>query len=162
MNVKLARSVQRLVIWLMVLGVLIVLGCGVFSVVKSMNRQRISISVGEATFQMEVADTNELRAKGLSGRQELEENQAMLFVFEKSDKHSMWMKDMRIPIDIIWLDEKKKVVHVEHNIWPDNEPHKTYVSPKPARYVLEIKAGGAKKHNIDIGVQARFELERGQ
>ncbi len=162
MNAKPASIIQRIIVWLIVLGVLVAVGYGMFSIITDMNQQRVSIAIGKANLRAEVADTDELRTKGLSGRQELEENRAMLFVFDNNAQHSIWMKDMRIPIDIIWLDEKKKVVHVEHNIWPDNGPHKTYASPKPARYVLEIKAGGTKNHNIKIGVQARFELEQGQ
>lgn len=158
MNAKSASIAQRVIVWLIVLGVLAVVGYCVFSIVASMKQQRVSISVGKANFRAEVADTDELRKKGLSGRQELEENQAMLFVFDSNSQHSIWMKDMRIPIDVIWLDEKKKVVHVEHDIWPDSEPHETYVPPKPARYIIEITAGEAKKAGIKVGTLAQFEL----
>lgn len=158
MNAKSASIVQRAIVWLIVLGVLVAVGCGVFSIITNMNQQRVSIAIGKANLRAEVADTDELRTKGLSGRQELEENQAMLFVFDNNAQHSIWMKDMRIPIDVIWLDEKKKVVHVEHDVWPDSEPHETYVPPKPARYIIEVTAGEAKKAGIKVGALAQFEL----
>ena len=158
MNAKSASIVQRAIVWLIVLGVLVAVGCGVFSIITNMNQQRVSIAIGKANLRAEVADTDELRTKGLSGQQELEENQAMLFVFDNNAQHSIWMKDMRIPIDVIWLDEKKKVVHVEHDVWPDSEPHETYVPPKPARYIIEVTAGEAKKAGIKVGALAQFEL----
>lgn len=158
MNAKSASIVQRAIVWLIVLGTLGTIGCAVFSIVANMNRKRVSINIGKTNFRAEVADTDELRAKGLGGRQELEVNQAMLFVFDKNDQHSVWMKGMRIPIDIIWLNENKKVVHIEHDVWPDNEPHETYVPPKPARYIIEIAAGEAKKSGLKVGAQVQFEL----
>ncbi len=158
MNAKPASIIQRIIVWLIVLGVLVAVGYGMFSIITDMNQQRVSIAIGKANLRAEVADTDELRTKGLSGRQELEENRAMLFVFDNNAQHSIWMKDMRIPIDVIWLDEKKKVVHVEHDVWPDSEPHETYVPPKPARYIIEIAAGEAKRAGIKVGVLAQFEL----
>ena len=85
--------------------------------------------------------------------------EGMLFVTEKDGDIPIWMKDMRIPIDIIWLDAKKKVVHVKRDVWPDNEPHEVYHTPVPARYVLELPAGNAKEHSIKPGVTARFSTE---
>ena len=53
--------------------------------------------------------------QGLAVKNQLKENEAMLFVFEKPGKHSFWMKDMKFPIDIIWLDSTGKIVHIEEN-----------------------------------------------
>ena len=94
-----------------------------------------------------------------SGRQELGKSEGMLFVAEKDGDIPIWMKDMRIPIDIIWLDAKKKVVHVKRDVWPDNEPHEVYHTPVPARYVLELPAGSTREHGIKPGVTARFTTE---
>ena len=56
--------------------------------------------------------------KGLAVKDQLKENEAMFFVFDKPEKHSFWMKDMNFPIDIIWLDSTDKVVHIEQNLQP--------------------------------------------
>ena len=56
--------------------------------------------------------------KGLAVKNQLKENEAMLLVFEESAKHSFWMKDMKFPIDILWLDSDGKVVNIEHNLQP--------------------------------------------
>ena len=124
-----------------------------------MNKKYTTVDIGKGTFRAEVADTDETRARGLGGRQELGKSEGMLFVTEKDGDIPIWMKDMRIPIDIVWLDAKKKVVHVKRDAWPDNEPHEVYHTPVPARYVLELPAGSAKEHSIKPGVTARFSTE---
>ena len=83
----------------------------------------------------------------------------MIFVFDKDGDIPIWMKGMETSIDIIWLNDKKKVVHVENSVEPDFEPHQVYKSPMPARYVLETRAGTAKKFGIKPGLLVRFELE---
>jgi uncharacterized protein len=62
--------------------------------------------------------TNEQKEKGLSVKDELKEIEAMLSIFEESAKHSFWMKDMKFPIDIMWLDSDGKVVHIGQNLQP--------------------------------------------
>lgn len=143
--------------WLIVLGVLAMVGFGGYAVKVNMQKKQVPINIGKAILRAEVANTDALRQRGLSGRSELGKDEAMLFVFDSDSNAPIWMKDMKIPIDIIWLDAKKKVVHVQHNVVPDAEPHETYRSPVPARYVLELSAGGAKQNGIKIGVAARFD-----
>jgi len=69
-----------------------------------------SLKINEIDLYVELADTPEKRAQGLSGKKELNHDRGILFVFDKSDAYSFWMKDMNFPIDIIWLDEAKKVI----------------------------------------------------
>ncbi len=77
----------------------------------------------------------------------------MLFVFPKADYYPFWMPDMHFPLDIIWIGADKKIISISENIPPllDKTKPTYYLSPKPAQYVLEVKAGFAKKHNIKIG-----------
>ena len=159
MGAKSASIVQRIIVWVIVLGVLAGVGYCVWTVANQMNKKYTTVDIGKGTFRAEVADTDETRARGLGGRQELGKSEGMLFVTEKDGDIPIWMKDMRIPIDIIWLDAKKKVVHVKRDAWPDNEPHEVYHTPVPARYVLELPAGSAKEHSIKSGVTARFSTE---
>lgn len=159
MSAKSASIVQRIIVWVIVLGVLAGVGYCVWTVANQMNKKYTTVDIGKGTFRAEVANTDETRARGLGGRQELGKSEGMLFVTEKDGDIPIWMKDMRIPIDIIWLDAKKKVVHVKRDAWPDNEPHEVYHTPVPARYVLELPAGSAKEHSIKPGVTARFSTE---
>ena len=76
------------------------------------------ITINGFELTADLALTNEQKEKGLSVKDELKENEAMLFIFEESAKHSFWMKDMKFPIDIIWLDSDGEVVHIEQNLQP--------------------------------------------
>lgn len=79
----------------------------------------------------------------------------MLFVFEKADYHSFWMKDMKFAIDIIWIDEDKKITDITHNATPGTYPE-IFKPSLPAKYVLEVMSGWIEKNNIEIGMQVNF------
>ncbi len=84
------------------------------------------------------------KQRGLANRTKIPGNDGMLFVFETDDRHGIWMKDMRMDIDIIWIDANKRIVTVERNVKPNTYP-KVFQPTKPARYVLEVAAGQASK-----------------
>lgn len=79
---------------------------------------RARILIKGIELSAEIPTTSELMGKGLAVKDQLKENEAMFFVFNKPGKHSFWMKDMNFPIDIIWLDSNDKVVHIEQNLQP--------------------------------------------
>lgn len=89
--------------------------------------------------QVEIAKTDEERRKGLSQRHTLETD-GMLFFFPEMGTYAFWMRDTYIPLDIIWLDDKKRIVHVERNVLPETYPT-TFTAPTPAQFVLELAAG---------------------
>lgn len=95
--------------------------------------------------------------RGLSGREKLPENSGMLFVFDKPDYHSFWMKDMKFAIDIIWIDENKKIVDITYNTAPETYPA-TFRSNVPVQYVLEVNAGWAEQSAMNINDVISFEL----
>lgn len=117
----------------------------------------ILLRIGEASFDAEVADTFATRVQGLSNRKSLPENRGLLFVFEEADQHGFWMKDMLFSIDIIWISEDKKVVHVEENVSPDTYPN-AFAPSESALYVFEINAGEADKKGIKLGDEVQFSL----
>jgi uncharacterized membrane protein (UPF0127 family) len=79
---------------------------------------------------------------------EREDDPGLLFVFDEPGLHGIWMKDMRFPIDILWLDDAFQVVDVRKNVAPDSYP--TVFKPtKPARYVLEVTAGFADRYLLE-------------
>ena len=88
--------------------------------------------------------------QGLSGRDSLEEHTGMLFMFEADGYHPFWMKGMRFPIDILWMDRYKRVVHIAHAVSPDTYPE-LFKPSVLSRYVLEVPAGYAERHGVDIG-----------
>lgn len=101
---------------------------------------------------IEVADTPQKRVQGLSGREVVEDDYGMLFIFDVEGRSGFWMKDMRVPIDIIWISAQGTIVHIEHSLSPDTYPE-IFTPPYPARYVLETKAGYARTHNWTYGTK---------
>lgn len=107
---------------------------------------------------VELAVDEATRAQGLMYRDRLREQWGMLFFFPQSSVQSFWMKDTLIPLDIIWLDEERRIVHVKHDVPPCRaDPCPSYDPGVPAKYVLEVAAGVARQHNLAAGSVLRFE-----
>lgn len=98
----------------------------------------------------EVATSKQDRGRGLMYREGLGEDEGMLFVFEKEDKYPFWMKNVDFPIDIIWINEKGRVVDAQTAL-PCTMHCRNYVPGHPAMYVLEVPAGFAGEHGLKIG-----------
>jgi uncharacterized protein len=115
----------------------------------------------------DLAITNDQKAEGLAVKNHLKENEGMLFVSERPSRQSFWMKDMKFPIDIIWLNSNGTVVHIEHTLQPcisvvnpaasiRNCP--IYTPDSDSQYVLETIAGFSQKYNVKIGTNIDFYL----
>ena len=114
-----------------------------------------SLRIGGTTLNIKVADDDTERIQGLSGRESLEENEGLLFVFDKQGYYGIWMKDMNFPIDIVWLDQNKKIIHIESAVGPETYP-KIFNPPNLSLYVLETPSGFLAKNNIKIGDLVAF------
>jgi len=112
---------------------------------------------GERCLELEVARTPNERVEGLMHRDSLSEDSGMLFVFGDVGKYSFWMKNTLIPLDMIWLDEDGRVVHVEHAVPCEMDPCETYVSDVEAFYVLETNAGFVEEVEIRVGDLVLFD-----
>jgi len=109
--------------------------------------------------QVEVMVKDEDRAMGLMFRPSLPKDRGMLFIFERPDFHGIWMKNCRFPIDIVWLDEEKKVVHLAESVPPCKaEPCPVYNPLRRAAYVVELNAGQAKREKAVLGAAIGFTL----
>jgi len=101
------------------------------------------------------------RQMGLMFRPSLPEDQGMLFVFDDLDFHAIWMKNCRFPIDIVWLDEAHRVVHVAEAVPPCKaDPCPVYQPLRRAAYVVELNSGQARREKVLVGAAVRFELPR--
>lgn len=130
--------------------IVIVLG---FVFLQTMNKKEsgVTVRIGEAGFQVEIADNPVSQAQGLSGRESLPVENGMLFVFQKSDIQKFWMKDMKFPIDIIWIKENR-VVGIIVGAEPETGlDYEIYSSPEPVDKVLEVNAGQAQLLGIKVG-----------
>lgn len=108
--------------------------------------------------EAELAQDDETRMRGLMFRESMPENAGMLFVFPYTDRHSFWMKNTLIPLDLIWLNERKEIVYVVTAPPCKGDPCDSYVPMQKARYVLELNGGFLKKHNIPLGTRLEFTL----
>jgi hypothetical protein len=118
--------------------------------------QKRTLTVGEKALSVEVVSTETLREKGLGGRTSLPTDSGMFFVFEtKKVNPIFWMKDMLIPLDIIWISDGK-IVKIDKNVpapsanTPDDKLKK-FSANRPVDYVLEVNAGFADNNNIKVG-----------
>lgn len=107
--------------------------------------------VGTVTFKAEIADTITARTRGLSYREKLADDQAMLFVFPIAGNYSFWMRGMKFPLDIIWITEDK-IIGIEKNVpTPKRFELSVYAPPELVDKVLEINAGLSDKLGLRVG-----------
>ncbi len=130
---------------------------GVFS---SGSMRRETVRIGAASFSAEVAETPVARGRGLSGRESLAQDAAMLFIFPKTGSYGFWMKDMHFPLDLIWINGEE-IVGIEKNVDPQIGASvfslKTYYPPSAADKVLEISGGLSDRYGFRAGDKAEFE-----
>lgn len=113
------------------------------------------IKVGSAIFSVDIADTDEKRAKGFSGVDSIPQNYGLLFVFDKTAIRTFWMKGVKFPLDLIWI-KGDTVVDITPNVQPPapGQPDNLlprYKSKEPVDRVLEVLGGTATTSNIKIG-----------
>ena len=112
---------------------------------------------GQAEFKVEIASTIEERMQGLMHRTHLPRNRGMLFIYPQPSSSAMWMKNMEIPLDILFFDETATLIHTAKNVPPctaaDTSQCPVYSSGNPFQYVLEINAGLADELQIENGSQ---------
>lgn len=119
------------------------------------------VTINEATFGVEVVEDEEERVKGLSDRDDLPEDQGMLFIFDKPSYYSFWMRGMKFPLDIIFiLDDKIVAIYEDLQPAQDDDPNPPqWGADVVADKVLEINAGLVKENDIKVGDFVNMELE---
>jgi len=112
------------------------------------------------TIQAEIADTPMTRAKGLMYRERLDKDHGMLFIFGQPLPWTFWMKNTKIALDLIWLDEKKRVIHIERQVPICTKSDDSCPQYRPnsadAIYVLEIAGGTVDGYKIEKGSTLHF------
>jgi len=107
-----------------------------------------------ANIAIEIADSDYEKQTGLMYRKHMEKNQGMLFVYDDMRMHSFYMKNTHIPLDLIFIDDKKRIVSFKENAQPfDTTPLPSEV---PVQYILELNAGMAEQLVLEIGDHIRF------
>ncbi|MBI4390301.1 MAG: DUF192 domain-containing protein [candidate division NC10 bacterium] len=116
---------------------------------------------GRVRVRVEVAVTEEEKARGLSGRAGLPPGTGMLFPYPAPGFRSMWMREMRFPLDFLWIRDGR-VVDLFEEVPPPapGETPRTVASPEPAQAILEVPAGFIRTHRLRRGDAAEVRLDR--
>lgn len=141
------KSAPKLV-WLLLVAFIACLAVAMIG--RNNSVDKTVIRVGKSELITEIADTPSEHRQGLSGRENLEKNRAMLFVFEQTGFHGFWMKDMKFSLDIVWLNDDKEIIKIIKSLAPNSYP-KVYKPEQASRYVLEMPAGSADDLGIRVG-----------
>lgn len=135
----------------------ILLFCSVF-VSGCGNAQEHWVELQGQRYQVEIADDNKERALGLMFRDVMDEGNGMLFIHDRQMPLAYWMKNTRIPLDILYFDRDRKLVSQQRDVPPcslgDRCP--PYPSDAPALYVLELNAGQAARLGLKDGAELTF------
>lgn len=115
----------------------------------------ISIQTPRGIIDAMLATSSIDREKGLGGRDSLASGSGMLFAFASPGVYGFWMKDMRFPLDMVWIDADRVVSGVTGGISPGTYPS-IFLPPSPIKYVLELNSGDATSHGIATGTKLVF------
>lgn len=120
------------------------------------------IKVDTTEINVDVARSDAERSKGLGGITKLDEKSGMVFIFPKNSKPTFWMKDTKVALDIIWIDDNK-IVGINNNVATEIDKKdselKRYQAPTAVDYVLEVNSGFSNTYNIKVG-QTIYGLEQ--
>lgn len=116
---------------------------------------------GRVRVRVEVAVTAEETVRGLSGRAGLPPGTGMLFAYPTPERRSMWMREMRFPLDFLWI-RGGRIVDLFEEVPPPapGQTPRTVASPEPAQYILEVPAGFIRNHRLRRGDAVEVLLDR--
>ncbi|MBB5207553.1 DUF192 domain-containing protein [Chiayiivirga flava] len=115
------------------------------------------VELGGQRFFVEIADSDEERARGLMFRDTMARDRGMLFLFERQEPQAFWMRNTRIPLDIFYFDAQRRLVSVAAGVPPCTTPRcPSYPSAGPAQYVLELNAGLSRELKTVAGDAITF------
>jgi len=123
------------------------------SKLESVEFPRGTIKIDEIPIEVQIADSEPRRVRGLMFQDQLPYDQGMIFVFDQPGFYSIWMLNMQFPLDMIWFDEDGKIVHIEKDVPPcksalEITTCQSIVPDNEALYVLEVTSGFIDLHNI--------------
>lgn len=143
------------------LVLLTVFAAAYFVILPNLPQSTTDLRLGDGFFRASIAANDNDRTKGLSGVTQLAPNQALLMAYPAEGEWGIWMKDMKVPIDIVWLNKDKKVIYIVKNVSPDDSTFRTFVPKTPALYVVELPAGTIDSKAISTDSTAIFQINTG-
>ncbi len=152
-----AANAKDILVRTIIAGVLLLIIAVVVAVIFPKLQGTSTITLGDGVFHARVAKTDSARVKGLSGVDNLAADQALLMIFPAADKWQIWMKDMKVPLDIVWLNQDKKVVYIVKDASIEDGTNIVFTPKSEATYVLELPAGTVQRKTILVGAIAVFD-----
>ena len=142
----------------LIIILIIIMGFILYPYLKK-EKEEVEVCFKDHCFYADLALTSEEKSRGLMYRENLPKDRGMLFIYEKEGEYSFWMKNVLIPLDIIWINRDKKITHIAENCRPCPELPCPSIKPdSPAKYVFEINGGLASEIGLSIGSQLEFEI----
>ena len=129
------------------------------------------IIIAEETFKLEVAADDKTRAKGLMGREKIDEHGGMIFIYKRAQRQSFWMKNCLIDIDLMYLDSRGRIVSM-HKMKKEpprgrNETAfdyerrlKRYPSGRSSQFIIELKPGSIDRLKLKVGQTIKLDLPK--
>ena len=113
------------------------------------------LGAASVSVRVEIAETPEQRQQGLMYRRQLDPNAGMLFLFERPQHNSFWMRNTYVPLDMMFIEPSMRVLGIVENAEPLTETSRSV--PGLSQYVLEVNAGFSREHGIGPGTMVRFQ-----
>ncbi len=116
------------------------------------------VELAGSRYQVELAQNDETRARGLMFREQMDADHGMLFIHDYQEPQAYWMKNTKLALDILYFDSERRLVSQQRDVPPCSAGNACppYPSVKPARYVLELNAGQAAKLKLQDGAELTF------
>jgi uncharacterized membrane protein (UPF0127 family) len=141
---------------------LIVFGLAWLTFSANVGKEKRDLSVlrvGEQTLGVEIADSAQEWSQGLSGREQLAGDEGMLFVFDDQVRRSFWMRQMRFPLDMLFVRDGRVNEIVRNVPAPSGSQDGTEIrvqSQEPADWVLEVNSGWTQEHGVEVGDEVTY------
>ncbi len=146
-------------IWIGIIASIFLLGCLQLNQINQPTPAQLPTACLEAhCVNVSIADTPELRERGLMGVTALTDMEGMLFIFDSEERHAFWMKDTKIPLDMIWINKEFEIVDIRTMQPCTQEPCEIYSPQANALYVLEVNAGLTQKWQVAVGGKASIGI----
>jgi uncharacterized protein len=148
-----AQALIPITIAAVIIGVIGMLTLPSDSKLESVEFPRGTIMIDDVAIEVQIADSEPRRVRGLMFQEQLPFDQGMIFVFPEPGLYSLWMLNMQFPLDMIWFDHDGNIVHVEQNVPPcktvvEITSCQSVIPDNEASYVLEVTAGFVDQNNI--------------
>ena len=116
------------------------------------------VELAGSRYQVELAQDDETRARGLMFREQMDADHGMLFIHDRQEPQAYWMKNTKLPLDILYFDTERRLVSQQRDVPPCSagDMCPPYPSGGPARFVLELNAGQAEKLKLKDGTELIF------